>query len=263
MKIIAWNVNGLRAIVKKENVNLFLEENNPDVFCMGETKLSCPDDKFQNDFLSIINGFKFRYYNTCSKRKGYSGSAIYCKKAPLSVFYGIPDFVEEEGRVITIEYKKLYIVHVYTPNSGQALQRLKYRVEVWDCVFWNYIKNLKKKKSIILCGDLNCALNEIELYSPKTNLKSAGYTIEERTSLKQYLNDLELIDTFRYLYPTLKHKYTYWSNMRKSREQNKGWRIDYFIIDNKLKKNIKESNILENQMGSDHAPIMLELKLSL
>ena len=167
---------------------------------------------------------------------------------------------DKEGRVITLEFKNYYLIHVYTPNSGQVLQRLDYRVKSWDKEFWKYVEKLQKTKSVIVCGDLNVAKEEIDLHSPKTNLKSAGFTKEERDSFSKYLKKLKLIDTFRFLYPE-KVEYSYWTYMQKAREKNKGWRIDYFLISEKLKNNLVDSSILTNQMGSDHAPVLLKIKL--
>jgi exodeoxyribonuclease-3 len=208
-----------------------------------------------------INSYKYRYYNTCTARKGYSGTAIWSKKKPINIYQGINNEEhDKEGRVITLEYKEYYLIHVYTPNSGQVLQRLDYRVKKWDKEFWKYVEKLQKTKSVIVCGDLNVAKEEIDLHSPKTNLRSAGFTKEERDSFSKYLKKLKLIDTFRFLYPE-KVEYSYWTYMQKAREKNKGWRIDYFLISEKLKNNLVDSSIITNQMGSDHAPVLLKLKL--
>lgn len=261
IKIIAWNVNSIRSLITKVDLNEFLKSYNPDIFCMSETKLSCPDLLIQQDLMKKINSYKYRYYNTCTARKGYSGTAIWSKKKPLNIIHGINNEEhDKEGRVITLEFKEYYLIHVYTPNSGQVLQRLDYRVKKWDKEFWKYVEKLQKTKSVIVCGDLNVAKEEIDLHSPKTNLRSAGFTKEERDSFSKYLKKLKLIDTFRFLYPE-KIEYSYWTYMQKAREKNKGWRIDYFLISEKLKNNLVDSSIITNQMGSDHAPVLLKLKL--
>jgi exodeoxyribonuclease-3 len=248
IKIIAWNVNGIRSILEKELIEL-IENENPDILCLGEIKLS---NKIKFDL------FKYEYYHVSKARKGYAGTCVYSNIEPISVKYGLPELEDLEGRVITIEFKKYFLIHVYTPNSGQVLQRLNYRVDTWDKHFWEYIEKLQEKKSVIVCGDLNCALNEIDIHSPKTNLKSAGFTIEERNSLKHYVDKLKLIDTFRYLHPQT-IKYSYWSYLRKSRTNNKGWRIDYFFVSKKLIKKVKTADIITNALGSDHAPILIEI----
>jgi len=261
-KIIAWNVNSIRSMITKVDLNDFFKKENPHIFCMSETKLSCPDLVARQNLVKKIKGFRYRFYSTCTARKGYSGTAIWSKKKPKSIKYGL-DIAShnKEGRVITLEFDDFILIHVYTPNSGQVLQRLNYRVKEWDVAFWNYIEKLQKTKSVIVCGDLNVARSEIDLHSPKTNLKSAGYTIEERNSFNKYVEKLKLIDTFRELHPDEKDHYTYWSYMRKSRDNNKGWRIDYFLISNALEKTLKKSYILKDQIGSDHAPIVLELRI--
>ena len=260
-KIIAWNVNSVRAMTKKEDLDEFLKKEKPHVFCMSETKLSCPDLVVRQNLQKIVKGYRYRYYSTCTARKGYSGTAIWSKKKPISVNYGINKSEhDKEGRVITLEFKDFYLVHVYTPNSGQVLQRLKYRVDKWDPTFWKYVEKLQKGKSVIVCGDLNCARYEIDIHSPKTNLKSAGFTIEERNSFNKYIEKLKLVDTFRELHPEEGH-YSFWSYRRQSRIKNKGWRIDYFLVSEKIKNKVKKSFILKDKMGSDHAPIALEMNI--
>jgi len=259
-KIIAWNVNSIRALVDKIDLNKFLKKENPQIFCISETKLSCPDLLVKDALRKKIKGFRHRYYSTCTARKGYSGTAIWSKRKPKNIVYGIGNKeLDNEGRVITLEFKEFYLIHVYTPNSGQVLQRLDYRVKKWDPAFWKYVGKLQKSKSIIVCGDLNCARYEIDIHSPKTNLRSSGFTVEERNSFNKYIVKLNLIDTFRYLHPDEKDHYTYWSYMRKSRLKNKGWRIDYFLISNKLEKNLYSSETHKDILGSDHAPIELQL----
>ena len=256
--ILAWNVNSIRSLIKKLDLNELLKKN-INVFCMGETKLSQPDEDVQKLLKDKIKGFRYRYYNTSTAKKGYSGTAIFSKKKPLEVIYGLGiEKLDTEGRVITLEYDKFYLVHVYTPNSGEALARLNYRVNTWDNEFRKFIKKLNLKKPVILCGDLNCANEDIDIHSPKTNQRSAGFTIEERTSFKKLLKDINLIDTFRYFNPN-KVLYSYWNYRSKARSKNKGWRIDYFLASDKIIKKIKKSDILTDIMGSDHAPILINL----
>jgi exodeoxyribonuclease-3 len=259
MKIIAWNVNGLRSLLKTEYLNELITSEDPDVFCMGETKLSGPYDNINNEISEKFPKFKYKYWSNCKIKKGYSGTCIFCKKAPINVFYGLKhnnEELDDEGRIIVIEFKKYYLLHVYTPNSGQALARLEFRTTIWDRAFENYIKELQKQKPIIICGDLNVAHREIDIKNPKTNTKSAGYTIEERDSFNNLLNKCNLIDSYRAENPD-KVEYTYWSYMRNSRFKNIGWRIDYFMVDKIIIKKVKGSSILTNILGSDHAPIKL------
>lgn len=259
-KIIAWNVNSIRALIDKVELDDYLKKENPQIFCMSETKLSCPDLIVKESLRQRIKGFKHRFYSTCTARKGYSGTAIYSKKKPLSHFYGIGNKnLDNEGRVITLEYKEFFLVHVYTPNSGQVLQRLDYRVKEWDPAFWKHVEKLKAKKPVVVCGDLNCARYEIDIHNPKGNLRSSGFTIEERDSFNKYIEKLDLIDTFRVLHPDEKDHYTYWSYRFQSRKKNNGWRIDYFLISNSIEKNLKKSIIHKDMEGSDHAPIELNL----
>jgi exodeoxyribonuclease-3 len=257
MKIIAWNVNGLRSLLKTDYLDKLLEKEKPDIFCMGETKLSCPYDNIDKEIETRYSKYKFRYWSACKTKKGYSGTAIICKKEPKNVIYGLYD-LDNEGRVITLELEKYYLIHVYTPNSGQSLERLVWRTTIWDKAFRKYIKELQEKKPVIICGDLNVAHKEIDLKNPKTNLKTAGYTIEERNSFDKLLNNNELLDVYRELHPE-KVEYSFWSYMRKSRDKNIGWRIDYFLVSKKIKNKLKENSILTNIFGSDHAPIKLKI----
>jgi exodeoxyribonuclease-3 len=257
MKIIAWNVNGIRSLLKTNYLEELLENEDPDILCIGETKLPC-NSTIDNELLSK---YKYKFFGNC-KKAGYSGTAIFSNKKPLNVIYGLKHNntnIDDEGRMITLEFKNYYLIHVYTPNSGQALARLDWRVDIWDKAFYQYIFNLQKDKPIILCGDLNVAHHEIDIKNSKSNLRTAGYTIEERTSFNNFINDLNLIDSFRYIHPD-KIKYSYWSYRMKSREKNIGWRLDYFILSKKLVNKIIESDILTNIYGSDHAPIKLKLK---
>jgi len=255
MKIIAWNVNGLRSLLKTEHLNKLLEKEDPDILCLSETKLS---DGINLD--NYFSSFKYRYWNSCKIKKGYSGSAIFSKKKPINIYFGFFDEennnIDNEGRIITLEFKNYYLIHVYTPNSGISLNRLDWRINNWDLKFNNFINNLQKKKSIIVCGDLNVAHNDIDLKNPKKNLKTAGFTIEERNSFNNLLTNSNLIDSFRYLNPN-EIKYSFWSHMNKARIKNIGWRIDYFLLSKIFLKKKIYSNILTNILGSDHAPIIL------
>tara|TARA_B110000037_G_C17044983_1_gene475299 strand:+ start:56 stop:832 length:777 start_codon:yes stop_codon:yes gene_type:complete len=253
-KIISWNVNGIRSISKKINFSDFFKKHNPDILCLGETKLSpgC------NDVLCDIDGFKYRYWNTSDGRKGYSGTAILSNIKPKSIVYDLPNHNNNEGRVITAEFKDFYLVNVYTPNSGRKLERLVYRTKEWDRAFEKYIKKLGKK--VIVCGDLNVINLDIDIHNPKTGKRRAGYTKEERESFYKILEKCKLIDTYRHLYPKKIGEYSYWSYFANSRAKNKGWRIDYFLVNEKILKYIKDSKILMKQIGSDHAPVILETK---
>ena len=251
MKLISWNVNGLRAILNKgfeENFNKL----NADIFCIQETKM-------QPEQLDLNFDGYIKYFNSAIK-KGYSGTAIYTKIKPLNVKYGIE--IEEhdlEGRVITLEFDNFFLVNCYTPNSQKELARLEYRVR-WESDFRNYLINLDKIKPVILCGDLNVAHNEIDLKNPKSNTHNAGFTMEERNEMTNLLNS-GFVDSFRLLYPDKENIYTWWSYMRNARENNAGWRIDYFIVSNKLKDKIIDSKIHDGIFGSDHCPVELDLKI--
>ena len=259
-KIIAWNINGIRSVIDKKYLYDLIEKENPDIICFGETKLSCPITETQQKLKEKISGYKNRYYSQCGVRNGYSGTAIFSKKKPINVKFGMNDPLHDnEGRLITLEFKKFFLVHVYTPNSGQTLQRLDYRVNEWDVKFRKYINKLQKEKKVIVCGDLNVANEDIDIHSPKTNKRTAGFTNEERESFKKHLFKLKLIDTYRYKNPT-KVEYSYWSYRFGARKKNKGWRIDYFLVSEKLKSKIVKSEILTNVEGSDHAPILLTIK---
>lgn len=250
MKLITWNVNGLRAVINKGFADFFIR-NNADIFCIQETKM-------QEGQLDIqFDGYQ-KYFNSALK-KGYSGTAIFTKKKPEQITYGIG--IEEhdtEGRVITLEYKTFYMVNVYTPNSQRELTRLEYRME-WEDAFQNYLKNLDKNKPVIMCGDLNVAHEEIDLKNPKQNRRSAGFTDEEREKMTQLLQN-GFIDTYRYLYPEETDCYTWWSYMMKAREKNIGWRIDYFIVSERLKGKIQDVKIHSQVMGSDHCPVELDIQ---
>ncbi len=249
MKIISWNVNGLRAVCKK-GFTEFFSQVNADIFCIQETKMQEGQIDLKLD--------EYNKYFNYAIRKGYSGTAIFSKSKPQKVTYGIG--IEEhdrEGRVITLEFEKFYLINCYTPNSGRELARLDYRM-VWEEEFKKYLKDLDEKKPIIVCGDLNVAHNEIDLKNPKTNRKNAGFTDEEREKMTKLL-ETGFTDTFRYLYPAKENAYTWWSYMGHAREKNVGWRIDYFLTSNRIKKQIQEAYIFDKVLGSDHCPIGLEI----
>lgn len=249
MKLVSWNVNGLRACVKKGFLEYF-EKIDADIFCVQETKLQ--EGQIDLD----LEGYE-QYWNYAVK-KGYSGTAVFTRKKPLAVKYGVGiEKHEQEGRVITLEFDEFYLVNVYTPNSQRELARLDYRM-VWEDVFRNYLEELDSVKPVILCGDLNVAHKEIDLKNPKTNTKNAGFTIEERGKMTELLK-AGFIDSFRYFYPDKEEVYTWWSYMRKARERNAGWRIDYFIVSKGLKDLLKDSQIHSDIMGSDHCPVALEI----
>ena len=250
MKIISWNVNGIRAVIKKGFYD-FMKKENPDIICLQETKAH----KDQVD-LKLPN-YPYQYWNSAVK-KGYSGTAIFSKIEPISCKndIGIKEH-DSEGRVITLEFDSYYLITVYTPNSKRELLRLKYRIE-WDIDFLNYLKELEKSKPVIFCGDLNVAHTEIDLKNPKTNHSNPGFTDEERQGFTNMIKT-GFIDTFREFTKEGGH-YTWWSYMFQARMRNIGWRIDYFCTSKKLKKSLKTSTILKNVMGSDHCPVMLEIK---
>lgn len=250
MKLISWNVNGLRACMTKGFAD-FLTDANPDVICLQETKMQ----REQADF--AFPGYHEYWYS--AEKKGYSGTAIFTKQEPLNVSYGLG--IEEhdhEGRVITAEYADFYLVCVYVPNSKDGLLRLDYRM-VWEDAFRAYVTRLDQSKPVIICGDLNVAHKEIDLKNPKTNTRNAGFTIEERDKLSALLA-AGFIDSFRHKYPDLKDAYSWWSYRFKAREKNSGWRIDYFLVSQKLEQRIAEAEILNQVFGSDHCPVLLELK---
>ncbi len=251
MKLISWNVNGLRACMQKGFLDFF-KEVDADAFCLQETKLQ----EGQIDFAP--EGY-YSYWNYAEK-KGYSGTAIFTKKEPLSVFYGLG--IEEhdhEGRVITLEYEKYYLITVYVPNSKDGLLRLPYRM-VWEDDFLAYVKRLEENKPVIYCGDLNVAAEEIDLKNPKSNRKNAGFTDEERGKFKA-VKESGLIDTFRYFYPEQRDIYSWWSYRFKAREKNAGWRIDYFIASDMLKDKLIDAKIHTQVLGSDHCPVELDVEM--
>lgn len=250
MKFISWNVNGLRAVVGKGFAEIFASLD-ADFFCLQETKMQAG----QLDL--AFDGYE-SYWNYADK-KGYSGTAIFTKHTPLSVTYGLGiDEHDHEGRVITLEMPDFYLVTCYTPNSQDGLRRLDYRM-TWEDDFLEYIKRLDENKPVIVCGDLNVAHEEIDLKNPKSNRKNAGFTDEEREKMTKWLNS-GFTDTFRYFYPEQKDIYSWWSYRFKAREKNAGWRIDYFIVSNRLQERLDNANIHTEIYGSDHCPVELTLK---
>ena len=251
MKLVSWNVNGIRACLSK-GFDDFFKEVNADIFCIQETK--CQEGQVDLEY----DGYE-SYWNSAEK-KGYSGTAVFTKIKPISVKYGIGiEEHDKEGRVITLEFDNFYLVNIYTPNSKRELERLDYRQE-WEDEIRKYLLDLNKTKPVIMCGDLNVAHKEIDLKNPKTNTHNAGFTIEERNKMTELL-ETGFIDTFRYLYPDKTDCYSWWSYMRKAREKNVGWRIDYFIVSEYIKEKIKEAIIYSEVMGSDHCPVGLEINI--
>ncbi len=251
MKLISWNVNGLRAAVKKGFLEYF-DSVDADIFCLQETKLQAGQIDLD------LPAYK-DYWNYAVK-KGYSGTAIFTKKEPLSVQYGLG--IEEhdtEGRVITLEFEKFFMVTVYTPNSQAELKRLDYRMTFEDAIL-AYVKKLDETKPVVLCGDLNVAHEEIDLKNPKTNRKNAGFSDEERAKFTAFL-EAGFVDSFRYFYPDLEGAYSWWSYRMNARARNTGWRIDYFVVSERLKDNLVDAKIHPDVLGSDHCPVELELNI--
>lgn len=248
MKLISWNVNGLRACVGKGFFE-FLEREQPDMMCLQETKL-------QPEQAPEVEGY-YDYWNSADK-KGYSGTAIFSKTEPIAVTYDIGiDVHDHEGRVITAEYPEFYLVTVYVPNSQDGLKRLDYRM-TWEDDFRAYLQALDQKKPVIVCGDMNVAHKEIDLKNPKTNRKNAGFTDEERAKMTELL-DAGFVDTFRHFYPEVEGVYSWWSYRFKAREKNAGWRIDYFLVSERFIDHVKDARILTDVFGSDHCPVVIEL----
>ena len=251
MKLISWNVNGLRACLGKGFMDYFTAES-ADFFCLQETKM-------QPGQAEIPAEGYHDYWNSAEK-KGYSGTAILAKAAPLSVSYGIgSELHDHEGRVITLEYENFYLVTVYTPNSQRELTRIMYRM-CWEEDFRMYLKKLDEKKPVIVCGDMNVAHTEIDLKNPKTNTNNAGFTPQERACMTKLLES-GFVDTFRYLYPDVTGAYSWWSYMFQARAKNAGWRIDYFLVSERIKDKITAARIDAHVTGSDHCPVVLEIDL--
>ena len=251
MKLISWNVNGLRACKDKGFLDFF-KEVDADIFCLQETKLQAGQIELE------LPGY-YQYWNYAQK-KGYSGTAIFTKKEPITVTYGIGmEEHDTEGRVITAEFEDCFVVTVYTPNSQRELTRLEYRMK-WEEAFLSYLKKLEEKKPVIFCGDLNVAHQEIDLKNPKSNRKNAGFTDEERGCFTRLLEN-GFVDTYRYFYPDKEGVYSWWSYMFQARAKNAGWRIDYFVVSESLKGKLVDARIHTQVMGSDHCPVELDIEL--
>lgn len=264
MRIYSWNVNGIRAVLKKGELDKFLAYENPDILCLQETKAK--RDQVEVDFGDYVE-----YWNS-AERPGYAGTAIFVRNGikVLNEYHDFEKYPElkiekdvfgdplDEGRILTLEFKKIFLVTVYVPNSKRSLERLTLREKLWDPELKTYFENLQKEKPIVVCGDFNAAHEEIDLARPKENMKNAGFTKEERKGIDNYLS-AGLIDTFRELHPE-EERYTWWTNWGNARTNNVGWRIDYFFVSNSLKSNLKSAEIYESIFGSDHCPISIELE---
>ena len=249
MKLVSWNVNGVRAVYQKGFKEIF-NNFNADIFCIQETKMQ------EGQLDLTMEGY--HVYLNSAERKGYSGTAVWTKIKPISVSKGIGiEEHDKEGRVLTLEYNEFYLVNVYTPNSKRELERLDYRV-IWENEFRKYLKNLEKNKPVILCGDLNVAHKELDVKNDKSNRNSAGFTDEERREFQNLLNE-NFVDTFRVFYPD-KEKFSWWSYFGKAREKNVGWRIDYFVVSEVLKDKLKDAEIHDQVFGSDHCPVSIDIE---
>lgn len=252
MKLISWNVNGLRAVMKKIDINTYVQETEADILCLQETKV-------QDGQVSLQPEGYHAYWNYAVK-KGYSGTAVFSKEKPLHVFYGLGiDDHDQEGRVITLEFENVFVVNCYTPNAKRGLERIDYRLQ-WEADFKDYLQKLDRKKPVILCGDLNVAHREIDLKNPKANRKNAGFSDQEREAFSALLN-AGFTDSFRYLYPDREGAYSWWSYRTNAREKNIGWRLDYVIVSDRLKPRISEAAICADIMGSDHCPVEMTVDL--
>ncbi len=250
MKLISWNVNGLRACIKKGFMD-FLASADADILCLQETKMQ--------EGQEIIETPGYHQFWCSAEKKGYSGTLTLTKKKPLSVSYGIGiDIHDHEGRAVTVEFNDFYLVNFYVPNSQDQLKRLAYRMQ-WEDDVRDYLSQLRKSKPVIVCGDMNVAAEEIDLKNPKANRKNAGFSDEEREKFRQ-LKASGFIDTFRYFYPDLEGVYSWWSYRFNARKNNAGWRIDYFLVSEELESRLSDAKILTDVMGSDHCPVVLELK---
>lgn len=252
MKLMSWNVNGLRAVMKKIDINTYVQETEADILCLQETKV-------QDGQVSLQPEGYHAYWNYAVK-KGYSGTAVFSKEKPLHVFYGLGiDDHDQEGRVITLEFENVFVVNCYTPNAKRGLERIDYRLQ-WEADFKDYLQKLDRKKPVILCGDLNVAHREIDLKNPKANRKNAGFSEQEREAFSALLN-AGFTDSFRYLYPDQEGAYSWWSYRTNAREKNIGWRLDYVIVSDRLKPRISEAAICADIMGSDHCPVEMTVDL--
>ncbi|WP_415272854.1 exodeoxyribonuclease III [Bacillus siamensis] len=252
MKLISWNVNGLRAVMKKRDINTYVQETKADILCLQETKV-------QDGQVSLQPEGYHAYWNYAVK-KGYSGTAVFSKEEPLHVSYGLGiDSHDQEGRVITLEFEHVFVVNCYTPNAKRGLERIDYRLQ-WEADFKDYLQRLDRKKLVILCGDLNVAHREIDLKNPKANRKNAGFSDQEREAFSALLN-AGFTDSFRYLYPDQEGAYSWWSYRTNAREKNIGWRLDYVIVSDRLKQRISQAAICADIMGSDHCPVEMTVDL--
>jgi len=251
MKLISWNVNGLRAVMGKGFLDTF-NALDADIFCLQEIKLQAGQLDLD------LPGYR-QYWNYAEK-KGYSGTAVFCRQTPLSVSYGIGvEEFDHEGRVISLEFPDFYLITVYTPNSQEGLTRLPWRLS-WEDAFLAYLQSLDAKKPVIFCGDLNVAHTEMDIKNPKSNLRSSGFTQEERDKMTALLS-AGFVDTFRYFHPETRDAYSWWSYRFHAREKNVGWRIDYFVVSDRIFPKVKDSFILGNIMGSDHCPVGIEIDI--
>ena len=263
LKLMSWNVNGIRAVIRKDEFVPFIKKHNPDILCLQETKAQQGQAEIDlPEYEEIWNS---------AEKKGYAGTAIFTKVKPIAIVYDLPGVKTEtfedsfgntlnEGRVIAMEFEAFHLVTVYTPNAKRKLERLEYRHKTWDPAFLDYMKELEKTKPVVFCGDLNVAHKEIDLARPKDNKRNAGFTDEEREGADKIV-EAGFIDSFRHFYPDKEEEYTWWSNFNKARERNVGWRIDYFFVSPKLKKSLKSASIHQDVMGSDHCPVSIELEV--
>ncbi|MEC1402823.1 exodeoxyribonuclease III [Bacillus subtilis] len=252
MKLISWNVNGLRAVMRKMDFLSYLKEEDADIICLQETKIQDGQVDLQPEDYHV-------YWNYAVK-KGYSGTAVFSKQEPLHVIYGIGvEEHDQEGRVITLEFENVYVMTVYTPNSRRGLERIDYRMQ-WEEALLSYILELEKKKPVILCGDLNVAHQEIDLKNPKANRNNAGFSDQEREAFTRFL-EAGFVDSFRHVYPDLEGAYSWWSYRAGARDRNIGWRIDYFVVSESLKEQIEDASISADVMGSDHCPVELIINI--
>ncbi|MCY8112787.1 exodeoxyribonuclease III [Bacillus spizizenii] len=252
MKLISWNVNGLRAVMRKMDFLSYLKEEDADIICLQETKIQDGQVDLQPDGYHV-------YWNYAVK-KGYSGTAIFSKQEPLRVMYGIGiEEHDQEGRVITLEFENLFVMTVYTPNSKRGLERIDYRMQ-WEEALLSYILELDKKKPVILCGDLNVAHQEIDLKNPKANRNNAGFSDQERGAFTRLL-EAGFVDSFRHVYPDLEGAYSWWSYRAGARDRNIGWRLDYFVVSERLEEQIEDASISADVMGSDHCPVELMINI--
>ncbi|MEC2111669.1 exodeoxyribonuclease III [Bacillus stercoris] len=252
MKLISWNVNGLRAVMRKMDFLSYLKEEDADIICLQETKIQDGQVDLQPEGYHV-------YWNYAVK-KGYSGTAVFSKQEPLRVMYGIGiEEHDQEGRVITLEFKNVFVMTVYTPNSRRGLERIDYRMQ-WEEALLSYILELDKKKPVILCGDLNVAHKEIDLKNPKANRNNAGFSDQERGAFTRLL-EAGFVDSFRHVYPDLEGAYSWWSYRAGARDRNIGWRIDYFVVSESLKEQIEDAGISKDVMGSDHCPVELIINI--